>query len=96
MEIWQGKQFSITDPKGVSTVIYQVSKTEKEMAKYSPGLTVERLEFLEELRGENKKKTFFIDKELKEDEMLVILSFAKEHGTHAQYIHRFPSVHMSV
>lgn len=78
MEIWQGKQFSITDPKGVSTVIYQVSKTEKEMAKSSPGLTVERLDFLEELRGDNKKKTFFIDKELKEDEMLVILSFAKE------------------
>ena len=78
MEIWQGKQFSITDPKDVSTVIYQVSKTEKEMAKTAPKLTVERLEFIEELRGENKRKTFFIDKELKEDEILVILSFAKE------------------
>ena len=78
MEIWQGKQFSITDPKDVSTVIYQVSKTEKEMAKSAPKLTVERLEFIEEFRGENKRKTFFIDKELKEDEILVILSFAKE------------------
>lgn len=78
MEIWQGKQFSITDPKDVSTVIYQVSKTEKEMAKNAPKLTVERLDFIEELRGENKRKTFFIDKELKEDELLVILSFAKE------------------
>ena len=67
VEIWQGKQFSITDPKDVSTVIYQVSKTEKEMAKTAPKLTVERLEFIEELRGENKRKTFFIDKELKED-----------------------------
>ena len=67
MEIWQGKQFSITDPKDVSTVIYQVSKTEKEMAKNAPKLTVERLEFIEELRGENKRKTFFIDKELKVD-----------------------------
>ena len=26
----QGKYFSITDPKDVSTVIYQVNKTEKE------------------------------------------------------------------
>lgn len=78
MEIWRGKQFSITDPKDVSTVIYQVSKTEKEMAQNAPKLTVERLNFIEELRGENKRKTFFIEKELKEDEMLVILSFAKE------------------
>lgn len=78
MEIWQGKQFSITDPKDVNTVIYQVSKTEEKVDKNVPKLTVERLEFIEELRGENKRKTFFIDKELKEDEMLVILSFAKE------------------
>ena len=59
MEMWQGKHFSITDPKGVSTVIYQVSKTEKEMAQNAPKLTVERLEFIEELRGENKRKTFY-------------------------------------
>ena len=78
MEIWQGKQFSITDPKDVSTVIYQVSKTEKEMAKNYPRLTVERLDYIEELRGENKRKTFFVRNELKEDELLVILSFAKE------------------
>ena len=26
----QGKHFSITDPQGVSTVIYRVNKTEKE------------------------------------------------------------------
>ena len=26
----QGKHFSITDPQNVSTVIYQVNKTEKE------------------------------------------------------------------
>lgn len=78
MEMWQGKQFSITDPKEVSTVIYQVSKAESGLAKNEPKLTVERLDFVEELRGENKRKTFFIDKELKEDEILVILSFAKE------------------
>ena len=26
MEMWQGKHFSITDPKGVSTVIYQINE----------------------------------------------------------------------
>ena len=67
-----------TSAKDVSTVIYQVSKTEKEMANNAPKLTVERLNFIEELRGENKRKTFFIEKELKDDEILVILSFAKE------------------
>ena len=30
MDMWQGKHFSITDPKDVRTVIYQVNKTEKE------------------------------------------------------------------
>lgn len=78
MEMWQGKQFSITDPKDVNTVIYQVSKTERDIDQSAPKLTVERLEFIEELRGENKRKTFFINKEFRDDEILVILSFAKE------------------
>ena len=78
MEMWPGKQFSITDPKDVSTVIYQVSKTERDIEKSAPKLTVERLDFIEEIRGENKRKTFFIDQELREDEILVILSFGKE------------------
>ena len=30
METWQGKHFSITDPKGVNTVIYEVYVTKKE------------------------------------------------------------------
>ena len=30
MEPIQGKHFSITDPEGVKTVIYQINKTEKE------------------------------------------------------------------
>ena len=33
MENVQGKHFSITDPKGVNTVIYQVYKTKKEFLK---------------------------------------------------------------
>ena len=30
-EFIQGKHFSITDPQGVNTVIYEVNKTEKEI-----------------------------------------------------------------
>ena len=36
MENVQGKHFSITDPKGVNTVIYQVYKTKKEFLKEYP------------------------------------------------------------
>ena len=56
----QGKHFSITDPKDVSTVIYQINKTEKEFLKDSPKYTVERLDYTEEFVGENKRKTFFV------------------------------------
>lgn len=74
----QGKYFSITDRKDVSTVIYQVNKTEKEFAKNSPKYTVERLEYSEEFIGDNKKKTFFVENPAPEGNPLVILSFAKE------------------
>jgi hypothetical protein len=74
----QGKYFSITDPKDVSTVIYQVNKTEKEFAKNAPKYTVERLEYSEEFVGTNKKKTFFVNDPAPEGNPLVILSFAKE------------------
>lgn len=78
MERWQGKHFSITDPKDVNTVIYQINKTEKEYLKDSPKYTVERLDFTEELRGENTKKTFFVDNPSVDGDQLVILSFGKE------------------
>ena len=77
MEIVQGKHFSITDPQGVNTVIYKINETEKEYLKESPKYTIERLDFTEELRGDAKKKTFFVD-EPKEEEDLVILSFGKD------------------
>ena len=74
----QGKHFSITDPQGVNTVIYEVNKTDKEMAKNAPKFTVERLEFTEELIGEKKKKTFYIDKPIPEGNKLAILSFGQD------------------
>ena len=78
MDMSQGKHFSITDPKDVSTVIYQINKTEKEFLKESPKYTVERLEYTEELRGDMKRKTFFVDNLQEKDNQIVILSFTKD------------------
>ena len=78
MESIQGKHFSITDPKDVNTVIYKINRTEKEFLKDSPKYTVERLDYIEELNGELKRKTFFVDNPSPDGEQLVILSFGKE------------------
>lgn len=74
----QGKHFSITDPQNVNTVIYEVSKTEKNMQKNSPKYTINRLEYTEELVGEKKKKTFYVDEPKAEGNKLVILSFGQD------------------
>lgn len=58
MDNIQGKHFSITDPEGVKTVIYQVNKTEKEFLKDYPKFTVERLDHTEEFVGNLNRKTF--------------------------------------
>lgn len=52
----QGKHFSITDPQGVSTIIYRINKTEKEFLNESPKYTVERLQSAEEIRGDLKRR----------------------------------------
>lgn len=77
MDKIQGKHFSITDPQGVSTVIYRVIKTSKELLQEYPKFTVQRLQYAEELNGNLKKKTFFIDEPENEEE-LVILSFGQD------------------
>lgn len=74
----QGKHFSITDQKDVNTVIYQVNKTEREFSKNSPKYTVERLDYIEELVGDYKKKTFFVNNPSPMGNQLVIFSFGKE------------------
>ena len=74
----QGKHFSITDPKGVNTVIYQVNKTEKELMNEYPKYTVERLDHTEELVGNFNKKTFYVNEPQKDGNQLVILSFAQD------------------
>ena len=75
MDNMQGKHFSITDPQGVNTVIYQINKTEKEFLDSAPKYTVERLDHTEELRGNLNKKTFYVDNPQKDGNQLVILSF---------------------
>ena len=78
MESLQGKHFSITDPKDVNTVIYQVNKTnKKEVMEGAPKFTVERLEFAEELRDDASRKTFFVDNPKEEGNQLIMLSFGK-------------------
>lgn len=77
MDSIHGKHFSITDPQGVNTVIYRVNKTDKNLLDEYPKYTVERLECSEELKGDLKKKTFFIDEPANEEE-LVILSFGQD------------------
>lgn len=78
MDNIQGKHFSITDPKGVNTVIYQVNKTEKEFLKEYPKYTVERLEHTEEFRGDFNKKTYYVENPAKDGNRLVILSFGQD------------------
>ena len=73
-----GKHFSITDPAGVKTVIYEVSKTEKEVAKKGPRFVVERLDFDEQLVGEKTKKTFYVNEPKPEGNRLAIFSFGKD------------------
>lgn len=78
MEALQGKNFSITDPKDVNTIIYKINRTEKQYLEEAPKYTVERLDFMEEIRGEATKKTFFVDNPSIDYDQLLILSFAKD------------------
>lgn len=78
MKTWEGKHFSITDPKGVNTVIYEVYKTKKEYLNKYPKYTVERLRSTEQLFGEQKKRTFYVDDPQENGNQLIIFSFAKE------------------
>lgn len=78
MQDMQGKHFSITDPKGINTVIYKVNETEKEFLKEHPKYTVERLNYTEELRGDSTRRTFFVDDAKEKGDRIVILSFGKD------------------
>lgn len=79
MENVQGRHFSITDPKGVNTVVYEVVETEKkELTESVPKYTVERLIRSSEIRGESFRRTYYVDKPKPEGNSLVFLSFGKQ------------------
>lgn len=80
MENIQGKHFSITDPKDVNTLIYEVVETDKKEIADSntPKFTVERLLRSSEIRGDNFKRTYYVDNPKADGNSLVFLSFGKE------------------
>ena len=77
-QVIKGKHFSITDPQGVKTVIYEVSKAEKNVEKNGPKFVIERLDYTEEFVGKKTKKTFFVNEPKPEGNRLAIFSFGKE------------------
>ena len=73
------KHFSITDPKNINTIIYQVNETEPEFLAESPKYTIERLNYIEQPIGENTRKTFYVQApDNGENKNLVILSFGDQ------------------
>lgn len=81
MKYLQGKHFSVTDPKNINTVIYEINKTEKSKLKNLPKFTIERLDSIEELRDNQKKKTFFVDEPKKSGNQLLFLTFEQDKVT---------------
>lgn len=77
-QIVKGKHFSITDPQGVKTVVYKLDETNVNEAKSGPKFTIERLDCTEEIYGEKKKKTFYVNDPAPEGNSLIIMSFGKE------------------
>ena len=55
---------------------FRIIETDKALLKEFPKYAVEKLQYSEELRGDLKKKTFFIDEPALEED-LVILSFGQ-------------------
>ena len=74
----KGKHFSITDPQGVKTVVYKLDESNQNETKMGPKFTIERLDSTEEIFGEKRKKTFYVNEPDPEGNSLIIMSFGKE------------------
>ena len=74
----QGKHFSITDQKGMNTVIYQVNKTKREYLDKYPKYTLERLESTADIVGDLNRKTFYVEEPRKYGNQLLMLSFGED------------------
>ena len=81
MEYLRGKQFSITDQKDINTVVYEINKTDKSKTSKLPKFTIERLDSIEELIDDKKRKTFFVDLPKKSGNQLLFLSFENDQVT---------------
>ncbi len=81
MEYLRGKHFSITDQKDVNTVVYEINKIDKNKLRKLPKFEIERLDFIEELVEDEKRKTFFVDLPKKSGNQLLFLSFEKDKVT---------------
>lgn len=92
MEYLQGKHFSITDPKNINTVIYEIVKTDKTKSKDVPKFSMERLDSIEELRDNGTKRTYFVDLPKKSGNQLLFLTFDKEKVTVNQGILKDDSI----
>ena len=74
----QGKHFSITDQKGMNTVIYQVNKTKREYLDKYPKYTLEKLECTADMVGDLSRRTFYVDEPRKYGNQLLMLSFGED------------------
>lgn len=81
MEYLRGKHFSITDQKDINTVVYEINKTDKNKSSKFPKFTIERLDSIEELVDDKKRKTFFVDLPKKAGNQLLFLTFQKDQVT---------------
>ncbi|MBO5348848.1 MAG: hypothetical protein J6A89_03400 [Clostridia bacterium] len=75
MEYIQGKYFSVKDSKNVKTVIYEINKTPESKLKELPKITIQRLEYIEKVKNNQKRRIFFVDKIKKSGNKLLFLSF---------------------
>ncbi len=59
MEEWEGKNFSITDPQGVNTVVYQINRTRKGISKRCSTIYTRKTRLYGRITWRNEKKNLF-------------------------------------
>ena len=76
MEEHSGKHFTISEPFGENTVVYEIYKLRKEYLHMFPEYAVERVEFTESIGNNECRKTFYIDDPAENGNRLLILTLA--------------------
>ncbi len=70
-----GKYFSIIESQDSIIVIYKIERTPNNSKGEFPKYTIERLDSIVEYVGENKKRTFFVEKPAPDGNHLLIFTF---------------------